>query len=72
MQTKMNHHLWLDSLNYHQTQGRTLAQALTLAEQWPFPTINGQQTPQSKALQSNKALHKPTPKDLTDIEEALL
>ena len=39
---------------------------------WPFPSVNGQQTPQSKALQSNKALHKPTPKDLTDIEEALL
>lgn len=39
---------------------------------WPFPTINGQQTPQSKALQSNKALHKPTPKDLTDIEDAPL
>lgn len=39
---------------------------------WPFPAINGQQTPQSLALQSNKALHKPTPKDLTDIGEALL
>jgi hypothetical protein len=39
---------------------------------WPFPTVNGQQTEQSRALQSNKTLHKPTPKDLTDIEEALL
>ena len=67
-----NHQLWLDSLNYHQTQGRTLAQALTLTEQWPFPTINGHQTPQSLALQSNKALHKSTPKYLNDIEDALL
>lgn len=39
---------------------------------WPFPTVNGQQTPQSKALQSNKALHKPTPINLNDIEDALL
>lgn len=67
-----HHHLWLDSLNYHQTQGRTLAQALTLTEQWPFPTINGHQTPQSLALQSNKALHRPTIDNLTDIEDALL
>ena len=39
---------------------------------WPFPSVNGQQTPQSKALQSDKGQHKPTPKDLNDIEDALL
>lgn len=39
---------------------------------WPFPTINGQQTAQSKALQSDKGQHKPTPINLTDIEDALL
>lgn len=39
---------------------------------WPFPSINGQQTPQSLALQSNKALHKVTPINLNDIEDALL
>lgn len=43
---------------------------------WPFPTINGQQTLQSLALQSDKGQHKPsgaiTPKDLNDIEDALL
>ena len=39
---------------------------------WPFKTVNGQQTPQSKALQSDKGQHKPMPKDLTDIEDALL
>ena len=39
---------------------------------WPFPSVNGQQTPQSLALKSDKGLHKPTPKDLNDIEDALL
>ena len=39
---------------------------------WPFPFVNGQQTPQSLALKSDKGQHKPTPKDLNDIEEALL
>lgn len=39
---------------------------------WPFKSVNGQQTPQSKALQSDKGQHKPTTKDLTDIEDALL
>lgn len=39
---------------------------------WPFPSVNGHQTPQSLALQSNKALHKPTPITLADIEDALL
>lgn len=39
---------------------------------WPFPSVNGQQTPQSLALQSDKGQHKPTPKDLIDIEDALL
>jgi hypothetical protein len=38
----------------------------------PFPSVNGQQTPQSLALQYDKGQHKPTPKDLNDIEDALL
>ena len=67
-----HHQLWMDTLNYHQSQGYTLAEAVAMVDLWPFPTINGHQTPQSLALQSNKALHKPTPKDLTDIGEALL
>lgn len=67
-----NHQLWLDSLNYHQSQGYTLAEAVAMVDLWPFPTINGEQTPQSLALQSNKELHRPTPKDLTNIEDALL
>ncbi len=39
---------------------------------WPFPSFNGQQTPQSLALQSNKELHRPEPINLNDIEDALL
>ena len=38
--------------------------------QWPFKYVNGHQTPQSKALQSDKGQHKPASKDLTDIEDA--
>lgn len=67
-----HHHLWIDRLNYHQSQGYTLAEAVAMVDLWPFPTINGQQTTQSKALQSNKALHRPTIDNLTDIEDALL
>ena len=39
---------------------------------WPFPSFNGQQTESSKALQSDKGQHRPTPINLTDIEDALL
>lgn len=72
MQTEMNYKLWMDSLNYHQSQGKTLGEALTLTEQWPFPTINGQQTDRSRALMLDKSLHKPDKPSLSDMEEALL
>jgi hypothetical protein len=39
---------------------------------WPFKYVNGHQTPQSLALQSDKGQHRPTPINLTDIEDALL
>lgn len=39
---------------------------------WPFKYVNGHQTPQSKALQSDKGQHQPTPINLNDIEDALL
>lgn len=67
-----HHQLWLDSLNYHQSQGKTLAEALTLTEQWPFPSINGQQTYRSRALMLDKSLHKYTQASVSDVEEALL
>lgn len=39
---------------------------------WPFPYVNGQQTPESLALQSDKQAHKPTPINLDDFEDALI
>ncbi len=39
---------------------------------WPFPSVNGQQTPESLALMADKGQHRPTPINLDDIEEALL
>ena len=39
---------------------------------WPFPSVNGQQTDQSKALELDRQAHKPIQFDLSTIEEALL
>jgi hypothetical protein len=36
----INHHqLWLDTLNMAQQQGKPLAEALTMADNWPFPVF---------------------------------
>lgn len=67
-----DHNLWLDVLNYHQQQGKTLAEAVSMADQWPFKYINGQQTPESEALEADKGQHRPTEFDLTQCEDALL
>lgn len=66
------YNLWIDALNYHQQQGKTLAEAVSMADQWPFKTINGVQTPQSLALQSDKGQHKPTEFNLNQCEDALV
>ena len=39
---------------------------------WPFPSVNGQQTNQSKALELDRQAHKPVPFDLSTIEESPL
>lgn len=39
---------------------------------WPFKYVNGQQTPQSKALQDTKALHRPEKPRLVGVPDALL
>ena len=39
---------------------------------WPFPSVNGQQTDQSKALMLDKEAHKPVQFDLSTVEEALV
>ena len=53
-------------------QGGAMQDQQVTSTPWPFKYVNGHQTPQSKALQSDKGQHKPTPRDLTDIEDALL
>lgn len=70
------HQLWIDTLNMAQLQGKSLDDALTLAdsqrERWPFKYVNGQQTEHSKALERDKQAHKLTPFDLEQCEDALL
>lgn len=68
-----DHQLWLDTLNMAQLQGKSLADALTLADNlWPFKHVNGQQTEHSKALERDKKAHKSTPFNLEQCEESLL
>ena len=39
---------------------------------WPFPSVNGQQTDQSRALMLDKSQHNVTQFDLSTVEEALI
>lgn len=39
---------------------------------WPFPSVNGHQTPQSMALMLDKSQHKPTQFDISTVEESPL
>lgn len=34
-----NHQLWLDTINLQQQQGKTLEQAVAVADLWPFPVF---------------------------------
>ena len=62
-----SHQLWIDTLNIAQQQGKTLSEALTVADSvWPFKYINDQQTKASKALEAL-----PEPKPLTRFDRAL-
>ncbi len=74
-----DHQLWIDTLNMNIQAGKTLQEALLCADalsQWPFRTVNGEQTPDSVALETL-----PQPRPLTgyakvmsdpDTQEALL
>lgn len=74
-----DHQLWIDTLNLNIQAGKTLQEALLCADalsQWPFRTVNGEQTPDSVALETL-----PQPKPLTgyakvmsdpDTQEAML
>lgn len=43
-----------------------------LGYNWPFPSVNGEQTPESKSLESNKQAHKPEKFDPSTCEESPL
>lgn len=61
------HQLWIDALNVSQQQGKTLSEALIVADSvWPFKYVNDQQTEASKALEDL-----PEPKPLTGFDRAL-
>lgn len=50
-----DHQLWMDTLNLNVKAGKTLQEALLCADalsSWPFRTVNGEQTPDSIALES--------------------
>lgn len=52
-----DHQLWIDTLNMNIQSGKTLQEALLCADalsQWPFRTVNGEQTPDSVALGTSK------------------
>ena len=62
---EIQHKMWIDSINFHIQEGLPLEEAMAKAEAlargWPFRTVNGEQTPDSVALEANKAAH-PEPK----------
>jgi hypothetical protein len=67
-----DHQLWLDSLNYHQQRGLTLAQAAEQCSKWPFKYVNGQQTAASVCLQTGVSLENtPQAKPLEGYDLAL-
>jgi hypothetical protein len=50
-----DHQLWIDTLNMNIQAGKTLQEALLCADalsQWPFRTVNGEQTPDSITLET--------------------
>lgn len=68
-----NHQLWIDTLNMAQLQGKSLTDALTLADSnWPFKYVNSVQTAKSESLELDKKAHKSTPFNLEQCEDALL
>ena len=45
---------------------------IPLGSNWPFPSVNGEQTPESKALELDKQAHKAPEFDPSTCEDALL
>lgn len=70
-----DHQLWIDTLNLNIQAGKTLHEALLCADalsMWPFRMVNGEQTPDSKALEANKAAHPEPEFNPNTCEEAPL
>lgn len=78
-----DHALWIDTLNMNIQAGKTLQEALLCADalsarefsskalrQWPFRTVNGEQTPDSVALQRSVETL-PQPKPLTGYAKVM-
>lgn len=64
-----DHQLWIDTINLNIQAGKTLQEALLCADalsQWPFRTVNGEQTPDSVALETL-----PQPKLLTGYAKVM-
>lgn len=64
-----DHQLWIDTLNLNIQAGKTLQEALLCADAlsgWPFKYVNGEQTEESKALESQ-----PQPRPLTAYESVM-
>ena len=64
-----NHQLWIDTINLNIQAGKTLQEALLCADalsRWPFKYVNGEQTEESKSLESQ-----PHPKPLTQYQQVM-
>lgn len=64
-----DHQLWIDTLNMNIQAGKTLQEALLCADAlsgWPFRTVNGEQIPDSVALETL-----PQPKPLTGYAKVM-
>ena len=64
-----DHKLWIDTLNLNIQAGKTLQEALLCADAlfgWPFKYVNGEQTEESKTLESQ-----PQPRPLTAYESVM-
>lgn len=64
-----DHQLWIDKLNLNIQAGKTLQEALLCADAlsgWPFKYVNGEQTPDSVALEAQ-----PQPRPLSAYDKVM-
>jgi hypothetical protein len=56
-----DHQLWLDTINLQQQQGKPLAEALKVADSWPFPAFPNPLDTGYKRPKFNPANHEESP-----------